>query len=175
MCDAPLVLKLVRNWLNLAHSDFVINRLKFWVVMTFTCLFFFFSNQLFKNTMNITDQVLFFKISLKCYWIQWSCHISLFTSTEKGLASLSHWNYTLKFSSISSYKVWKTSCVLPLPHTEMVWVQSCACTTEILASCRGTWKPLLLALVLLNSQWKEVIMASIHHKTNKAWVWILTM
>lgn len=57
-----------------------------------------------------------------------------------------------------------------LPPTATLWVQSCACTAGIWESCRGTWRTLLLPLVPLACQWREAIMAFIHHKTNRVWV-----
>lgn len=67
----------------------------------------------------------------------------------------------------TSYKEWKTSCVLRPRPTGTLWIRSCACTAAILASCRGTWKTRHLRLAPLPNR---CIRASIHHRINRVWV-----
>lgn len=72
------------------------------------------------------------------------------------------------FFIITRCKAWKRNCLLRLSPTETQWTRSSVCSGGIWPNCRGTWKVLLLALLIL--QQKGVTTAFIQHKTSKVWV-----
>lgn len=73
--------------------------------------------------------------------------------------------------SLSSCKKWNKSCAPPLPPFEILWAPNWDCIGVTWASCRETWRILILALDPLQCLSRELTMASTRHKINTAWVW----